>query len=128
MDYKKKYLKYKAKYLNIKKQIKGGDAGRTYGQDPQTGRAKRTQSGQSTLGWAASTIAAAPENIVRGTVSTIASAPGAVMTGTAAAGKAAVTGTAVLTQSGVDIVTGLMPTGCTSWSIHSCCHTNPISC
>lgn len=24
MDYKKKYLKYKAKYLNIKKQIKGG--------------------------------------------------------------------------------------------------------
>ena len=43
MDYKKKYLKYKAKYLNTKKQIKGGDAGRTYGRNPQTGRAERTQ-------------------------------------------------------------------------------------
>tara|TARA_B100001173_G_C15756996_1_gene449258 strand:- start:399 stop:635 length:237 start_codon:yes stop_codon:yes gene_type:complete len=37
MDYKKKYLKYKAKYLNTKKQIKGG--GPVAKPDPGTGRA-----------------------------------------------------------------------------------------
>ena len=79
MDYKKKYLKYKAKYLNIKKQIKGfGDAGRTYGQMVQTGRAKRTQSGQLEYRVAASTIANSPRKYCKGHSITIASAPGAV--------------------------------------------------